>query len=708
MEKNMNEKFKLYQIIDNWDLNRISPNQLTIEKKLASGGQGKIKLGKYHNMSVIIKILHDLNARDYTNEVINLYKYRHPNIPKFLGIFDSEKDFGVVIEHIDGMTVSKMINLEKSGKLKIPFLVKIDYLIQLASVIEFLHDNQLIHRDLKPGNIIVDHLGKLFLLDFGIAIPESQNEIDMETHDFCLTPTYIPPEIALQAQKIGEEEDLMDEDEDISINSRLSLQSTNSAMSFGRSFSNIIKDINSDQELAKTQIGLNLSLNNHSKMLLSSKIKRKIIKVTNKYDVWTFGVIMSEIFTRCAPWAKSEKDKVLDYQITALILKNRPFPIGKIIPENNPNEEELKKIIKKCTFYDESLRPGIKEIKNDLLQIFRREVETNAKEIKYQVLKNLNTVHQGLRQALDKTTEESKRSLVRMNKMIYQRKNFNLESINNINLKLNLHTQSGINLDSNCTGDFNLILSEHMKQLNIITNKQSDPKCIAEIDNSLMEGLKKINLKKGQNIKILEHKKRELMDKISHLNNKLGLSKKFQIDGIDLLNLGNQQQSIFKKYFYMNYDDFNAKIIVHEFPKKLSYTVDLENIKKDLNYRNPFCLNWENKLFMIGGLIISTGAEKSFPFQELKHNIQNKKFYSELFGNNYLPTNLCFFYDAEKKRQKILPQLLHPRNNHSCIIFKQSYLWVIGGDTKSCEVLDIKTTSLANKLFHIWASIFIF
>ena len=52
------------------------------------------------------------------------------------------------------------------------------------------------------------------LLDFGIAIPESQSNIDMETHDFCLTPMYIPPEIAKAAAKFGEE-DSDDEEEEI-------------------------------------------------------------------------------------------------------------------------------------------------------------------------------------------------------------------------------------------------------------------------------------------------------------------------------------------------------------------------------------------------------------------------------------------------------------------------------------------------------------
>jgi len=125
MDTKFIEKLKLNEIIDSLCINRICESKLKIEKKLATAGQGKIKLAIYNNSWVIIKILHNLNVRDYTSEVLNADKYRHQNIPKFLGVYQSEKDFGMVFEYIEGLTLNRIISLEKSGKLKLTFLSKL-------------------------------------------------------------------------------------------------------------------------------------------------------------------------------------------------------------------------------------------------------------------------------------------------------------------------------------------------------------------------------------------------------------------------------------------------------------------------------------------------------------------------------------------------------------------------------------------------------
>lgn len=685
MDKKLYEKMKVLDIVENWGLNKISDKQLTVTAKLASGGQGKVKLGKYYDMKVIIKVLHDLNARDYTNEVINAFKYRHPNIPKFLGVYDSEKDFGAVFEHVDGMTLSKIISLEREGSLKLPFILKIDYMIQLASVIEFLHDNHLIHRDLKPGNIIIDHLGNLNLLDFGIAIPESKCEIDMDTHDYCLTPNYIPPEIAIQSRDLGAEEDQEEEEAD-------------SKQDYKSESNKTLLNLSEDKSITNSSTMTSFTYTNR----IQKTPKRKIIMVTNKYDVWTFGLIMAELFTRCPPWGGKPKDKFPDYKILTFIYKNKPYPISTIYPEGSEGEEGIREIIKKSTIYSEKNRPSIKEIKQELLKVFKKEVEISAKEIKFHVIKNLNTVHRDLRQTFDKSINaDSKRSLMRMNKMMYNRKNFNLDAINQVNLKLNVNSFGNFSLDTHSSSDFKIIFSEHMKHLALISSTNNDSKNIVEIDNSLMEGLKKINLQKGQTLKIMEHKKREVLSKLEELNKKWGYRNKMIGDAEGCgKNSACTNASFLKSYYFMTFDEFNQQILIYEFPKKEMKKVNFALINKNYNYRNPFCLNFDEKLLMIGGLIINSGINSNkLKKNDITHRNTlvnfRREYYSEIFGTNYSPTNNCFYFDPNKKEQKALPLLLYPRMNHSCIIFRKSSLWVIGGTTKACEVLDVRNISNA-------------
>ena len=68
-------------VMEKWDINRITSSQLKLEKTIASGGQGKVKIGKYYSMFVIVKILHKISTNNFITEMLNAYKYRHPNIP---------------------------------------------------------------------------------------------------------------------------------------------------------------------------------------------------------------------------------------------------------------------------------------------------------------------------------------------------------------------------------------------------------------------------------------------------------------------------------------------------------------------------------------------------------------------------------------------------------------------------------------------------
>jgi Protein kinase domain len=117
----------------------------------------------------------------------------HPQIPHLLAYFEDRQEFYLVQEFIDGTP----LNQELEG-LTAPWSEAqvLDLLRQLLPVLGFIHNQHVIHRDLKPGNIIRDrHHGKLVLIDFG-AVKEIQPQVPDEQNMTISIGTrgYTPPE----------------------------------------------------------------------------------------------------------------------------------------------------------------------------------------------------------------------------------------------------------------------------------------------------------------------------------------------------------------------------------------------------------------------------------------------------------------------------------------------------------------------------------
>ena len=311
----------LCELLSNQNINKINENDIKLTKSIAKGGQGKIKYGVYKNLEVIIKIISKENIIHIIQEVSNMIKYKSFYIPKFLGFFESEKYFGLVMEFIEGLNLTKIIYLEKQGKITLSLIQKLNYLIQLSSVIDYLNSNNLVHRDLKTDNILVDKLGQLKLIDFGISLQGKKIWINIESPYYSLTPNYMAPEIVYQNEDNEE-------------------------------YQKSLELIRKKNELK----------NNNEKWIL----------ITDKYDVWTFGIIMCQLFTRCKPWCRSEKENISEIEVKTRLIAKAPYPINTLYPikECKFYENEIKNIIKSCLIYNPEERPSMKYIKQDLLKIY--------------------------------------------------------------------------------------------------------------------------------------------------------------------------------------------------------------------------------------------------------------------------------------------------------------------------------------------------
>jgi len=175
-----------------------------IEKEAGVGGMGIVYKGKRDDKEfehkVAIKILRQQFHSEYIvkrfqNERQTLANLQHPNIARLLdgGTTDDGLPY-LVMEYIEGNSL-----IEYCDEKKLNIKQRLDIFRLVCDAVQFAHQNLIVHRDIKPGNVLVNKQGIPKLLDFGIAklmdeeIAE-ENEGLTKTGVWHLTPEYASPE----------------------------------------------------------------------------------------------------------------------------------------------------------------------------------------------------------------------------------------------------------------------------------------------------------------------------------------------------------------------------------------------------------------------------------------------------------------------------------------------------------------------------------
>lgn len=124
----------------------------------------------------------------------------HSNICKIKDVIEESGQAGIVMEYVEGQVLTQAI----PANVGLPFDVVVEYGIQIADAVSHAHQRDVIHRDLKSGNVIVNSEGQIKLLDFGLSkiqrrseVPSSlQNADTKESSDAIVgTPPYWAPEV---------------------------------------------------------------------------------------------------------------------------------------------------------------------------------------------------------------------------------------------------------------------------------------------------------------------------------------------------------------------------------------------------------------------------------------------------------------------------------------------------------------------------------
>ena len=165
--------------------------------KVGSGGMSDVYKALDHKLNryVAVKVLKDEFSEDksfvskFKVEAQSAAGLAHPNIVNVFDVGEENGLYFIVMELVEGITLKKYI--EKKGKLPVKEAVSIA--IQIAQGIEAAHNNHIIHRDIKPQNVIISREGKVKVTDFGIARAASANTINSNAMG---SVHYISPEQA--------------------------------------------------------------------------------------------------------------------------------------------------------------------------------------------------------------------------------------------------------------------------------------------------------------------------------------------------------------------------------------------------------------------------------------------------------------------------------------------------------------------------------
>lgn len=171
-----------------------------IHNKIGQGGMGTVYKATQISMDriVALKILRDELSSDrefvkaFLNEARAAGRLNHPNVVRV-------HDFGEVggiyyfsMEYVDGETVEDI--LKREGKLSVGRAL--DIVRQVASALDHAHSLGIIHRDIKPQNIMIDRHGQVKLMDLGLARMAGREASDRRKNAIMGTPYYMAPECA--------------------------------------------------------------------------------------------------------------------------------------------------------------------------------------------------------------------------------------------------------------------------------------------------------------------------------------------------------------------------------------------------------------------------------------------------------------------------------------------------------------------------------
>jgi len=170
-----------------------------IIKSIGEGGMANVYLAydTILDRNVAVKILRgDLSndekfVRRFQREALSASSLSHPNIVEVYDVGEDNGEYYIVMEYIEGKHLKNLI--KKRGKLTLSETV--DIMLQITDGMSVAHDSYIIHRDIKPQNIMILENGLVKITDFGIAMAMNATQLT-QTNSVMGSVHYLPPEQA--------------------------------------------------------------------------------------------------------------------------------------------------------------------------------------------------------------------------------------------------------------------------------------------------------------------------------------------------------------------------------------------------------------------------------------------------------------------------------------------------------------------------------
>ncbi|MGB3941489.1 MAG: serine/threonine-protein kinase, partial [Candidatus Manganitrophaceae bacterium] len=186
--------------------NRLLSGKYELQGEIGRGGMGVIYKATHIalNRPAAVKILHAQYAGDpsflkrFQREARAMARLDHENIIRIYDVAQDRSDHYIVMEFFPGKDLKQLI-LEKGA---FPPEEALSIVLKAAEALSYAHSHGVIHRDIKPGNIMVDPHGKVKIADFGIAAATGEASVTA-TDQIIGTPEYMSPEQARSAPLDG-------------------------------------------------------------------------------------------------------------------------------------------------------------------------------------------------------------------------------------------------------------------------------------------------------------------------------------------------------------------------------------------------------------------------------------------------------------------------------------------------------------------------
>ena len=179
-------------------IGRVLGQRYQITENIDTGGMAYIyqAVCKKTGKTVAVKILkeelsHNADyVKRFKKEAETAFSLSHVNVVRVMDIGCDDGIYYMVMEYIDGDTLKALIDKKK----RLPEREAVEYVLQVCSALSAAHIKGIIHRDIKPRNILMDHDGRVKITDFGIA--QSVASIEQESSEAIGSVHYISPEQA--------------------------------------------------------------------------------------------------------------------------------------------------------------------------------------------------------------------------------------------------------------------------------------------------------------------------------------------------------------------------------------------------------------------------------------------------------------------------------------------------------------------------------